>query len=177
MIISFISLLVFTFSSIQHNDVIAWNAARKLRWDDFKGTPDTQSPNAALTSSSITIDFGYDETGFEYSIKCNFDKKRSWVKIRNDEILLHEQGHFDIAELYARKLNKVMKDYHYNVKTASEDVNKIYENMMKEHQETQNTYDLETNYSRDRVKQEEWHKKIAADLKGLQAFAAYGKKP
>ena len=173
---SFISFLIFTFSGLQTTDVIEWNATRKLKWDDFKGPPDAASPNAALTISAITIDFGYDESGFEYSIRCSFDKSRSWVRIRNNEVLLHEQGHFDIAELYARKLNKQMKEYKYNVKTASDDLNKIYETVMKQHQEAQNTYDQETDYSRNRPKQEEWQRTIAADLASLQAFAAYKKK-
>jgi lipopolysaccharide export LptBFGC system permease protein LptF len=167
------SLLLVCVTVIQTNNLIPWSASRKLTWSDFKGTPDSHSSNAALTSSNINIEFGYDDKGFQYAIKCNFDKNRSWVRIKNNEVLDHEQGHFDIAEIYARKLNKLMKAYHFNAKTVSADVNQLYETTMKQHRQTQIQYDQETDYSRNRPKQEEWLKKITDDLKGLEAFANY----
>jgi len=168
-----LSLLLLCIAVIQSNNLIPWSASRKLEWSDFKGTPDPLSHNAALTSSNINIDFGYDEKGFQYTIKCNFDKNRSWVRIRNNDVLAHEQGHFDIAEIYARKLNKLMKGYHFNAKTAGTDVNQLYENTMKQHRQTQVQYDEETDYSRNRPKQQEWLKKIADDLKSLDEFSHY----
>jgi len=159
----------------QQNNLIDWNASRKLTWEDFKGPVDPESKNAALTSSSINIEFGYDESGLEYSIKCSFNKQKSWVRIRNSDVLAHEQGHFDLAELHARKLYKAMKGYKFNAKTVSNDVNKIYDSLMTAHHQAQNLYDQETDYSRNKVKQEEWQKKIADELKGLRGFADYRK--
>ena len=167
------SLLLLCVTVIQTNNLIPWSASRKLTWSDFKGTPDPHSSNAALTSSNINIEFGYDDKGFQYAIKCNFDKNRSWVRIRNNDVLVHEQGHFDIAEIYARKLNKLMKAYRFNAKTAGTDVNGLYENAMKQHRQIQIQYDNDTDYSRNKQKQEEWLKKIADDLKDLEAFANY----
>jgi predicted secreted Zn-dependent protease len=167
------SLLLIYVAVIQTNNQIPWSASRKLTWSDFKGNPDPNSSNAALTSSNINIEFGYNEKGFQYSIKCNFDKNRSWVRIKNNDVLVHEQGHFDIAEIYARQLNKLMKAYRFNAKTASNDVNQLYETTMKQHRQTQTQYDQETDYSRNRPKQEQWLKKITDDLKSLEAFADY----
>lgn len=167
------SLLLLCVTVIQTNNLIPWSAARKLTWDDFKGTPDPHSSNAALTSSNINIELGYNDKGFQYTIKCTFDKNRSWVRIKNNDVLVHEQGHFDIAEIYARKLNKLMKAYRFNAKTAGTDVNLLYENTMKQHREIQTQYDLETDYSRNKQKQDEWLKKMADDLKGLEAYANY----
>ena len=167
------SLLLVCITVIQTNNLIPWNASRKLSWNDFKGEPDPHSPNAALTSSNINIEFGYNEEGFQYSIKCSFDQNRSWVRIKTNEVLAHEQGHFDIAEIFARKLNKMMKAYRFNAKTASTDLNRLYEDVMKQHRQTQTQYDQETDYSRNKPNQEEWLKKIAGDLKGLEAFANY----
>jgi Bacterial protein of unknown function (DUF922) len=167
--------LLLAATTLFQNSLIPWKASRKLNWEDFKANPDPGSSNAALTSSSINIEFGYDNKGLQYSIRCGFDKTRSWVRIRNDDVLGHEQGHFDLAELYARKLNKVIKEYRFNAKTVGEDVNKLYENMMQKHHEMQRVYDEETDYSRNKVKQEEWKKKIYEDLKDLEAYADYGK--
>lgn len=175
MIVQLFTFLLFAASFQQTNNLIDWNSSRKLSWEDFKGPVDTESKNAALTSSAINIEFGYDESGLEYSIKCSFNKQKSWVRIRNTDVLAHEQGHFDLAELHARKLFKAMKAYKFNAKTVSNDVNKIYDSLMNAHHEAQNKYDSETDYSRNKVKQEEWQKKIAEELVGLQAFAAYKK--
>lgn len=176
MIVQLFTLLLVAAGLQQTNNLIDWNASRRLTWEDFKGPVDAESKNAALTSSSINIEFGYDESGLEYSIKCSFNKQKSWVRIKNDEVLAHEQGHFDLAELHARKLHKAMKGYKFNARTVSNDVNKIYDSLMNAHHAAQNVYDNETDYSRNKPKQEEWQKKIADELKGLQQFAGY-KKP
>jgi hypothetical protein len=68
-----------------------------------------------------------------------------------------------------------MKGYKFNSNTVSDDVNKIYDSLMKAHHEAQNLYDQETDFSRNKPKQEEWQKKIADELKGMQAFAGYKK--
>jgi hypothetical protein len=175
MIARLLAVLLAAAIPQQQNNLIDWDPSRKLTWADFKGPVDTASKNAALTSSSINIEFGYDDSGLEYSIKCSFNKEKSWVRVRNDEVLAHEQGHFDLAELHARKLNKAMKAYKFNPKTVSTDVNRIYDSLMNVHHQAQNRYDLETDFSRNKVKQEEWLKKIAGELKSLQAFASYRK--
>lgn len=164
--------LVLALVSLQTN-LIEWSPSRKLSWDDFKSTPDPTSPNAALTNTAINVEFGYNKSGLTFSIKCSFDKTLSWVRVKNDAVLAHEQGHFDIAEIYARKLNKALKAYQFNAKTAGNDVNKIYNDIMAAHHDAQDVYDHETDYSRNKEKQEEWLKKIAADLKSLQAYANY----
>lgn len=172
-----IVLLLFTVSFIspfQQANLIEWSASRKLLWEDFRAQPNPNSTNAALTSSSINIEFNYNNTGLRYTIKCRFDKNRSWGRIKNEHILAHEQGHFDIAELHARRLNKAMKNYVFNNKTVSKDVNAIYDSIMRLHNETQNLYDTETNYSRDFTTQEEWEKKIFNELKSMEPYARYG---
>jgi hypothetical protein len=176
MLTPIVSFFLLVFTTSQKDNLIPWSASRKLTWEDFKARPDAGSTNAALTSSSINIDFGYSEKGLEYAIRCHFDKTKSWVRIRNNGVLVHEQGHFDLAELHARKLSKAMKDYKFNAKTVGDDVNRIYENIMKAHHEAQFTYDTETDYSRNKVKQEEWLQKINTDLVSLQAFADYTRK-
>jgi hypothetical protein len=168
-----VNWLLLSLTVIHQANLVPWNTSRKLSWDDFKANPDPTSSNAALTSSTINIEFGYDNEGLTYSIRCSFDKNRSWVRIRNNDVLAHEQGHFDIAEVYARRLNKAMKEYKFNAKTVSQDVNGIYENMMNLHRQAQTLYDKETDFSRNKPHQEDWLKKIREQLLELKAFANY----
>ena len=160
------------FSATQSN-LLEWNSDRKLTWKDFKAEPDKNSTNAALTSSSINIEFGYNNSGLKYNIKCRFDKNLSWGRIKNDYILAHEQGHFDIAEIHARKLNKLLKAYKFNSRTVGKDVNRIYDTVMKEHHGFQSQYDQETNYSRDAGQQNIWNMKIEEILQELQDYSNY----
>jgi hypothetical protein len=44
---------------------------------------------------------------------------------------------------------------------------------MKLHRQVQTQYDNDTDYSRNKPKQEEWLKKIADELKSLEIFANY----
>ena len=158
-------LLISLLFVVAPNDhLIEWKPSARLTWEDFKGTPDYESENVALTNTSIQLEYGYDKTSLEYSVKCRFDKTKSWVKIKNDEVLLHEQLHFDIAELYARKLRRQLRDYKFNAKTVAEDVNNIYMKIMEEHHSMQKLYDQETDHSRLEDRQAEWVKRIESFL-------------
>ena len=168
-----VSLSLMILLSTKQSNLLEWSADRKLTWKDFKAPPDKNSTNAALTSSSINVEFGYNNSGLKFNIKCRFDQNLSWGRIKNEYILAHEQGHFDIAEIHARKLNKLLKAYKFNNRTVGQDVNKIYDMVMKEHHAFQSQYDLETNYSRDPAQQNAWKDKIEKVLEDLEAYKDY----
>jgi predicted secreted Zn-dependent protease len=155
------------------NSLIDWSHERKLNWEDFKAAPDKNSPNAALTNTAIKIDFSYNNEVLNYHIRCQFDKKNSWGRVKNEYILSHEQGHFDIAEIFARKLNKALKQYQPHPETLSKDINSIYQDMMQQYHDRQTAYDEETKFSIDTQKQAEWLKKIKEELKQSEAYGDY----
>jgi hypothetical protein len=167
-------ILIPLFSFIHTDDnLIDWSPGRKLTWADFKGTPNPSSPNAALTNSSINVEFGFNGKSMTHSIKCRFNKSLSWGRIKNDYILGHEQGHFDIAEIHARLLHKALSDYSFNAKTVNDDVTKIYNKVIEAHVKFQKSYDLETNHSIDTAQQVVWDKKIDSLLTELKPFSDY----
>lgn len=166
-------LVSLVFVQTSDENLIEWNASRKLSWNDFKGTPNPSSTNAALTNSSITVEFGYNEKGLTHSIKCRFNKSLSWVRVKNDYILKHEQGHFDIAEIHARLLHRALLEYSFNSKSVGDDINKIYSGTMEKHVQMQKLYDLETNHSLDSSKQAIWNSKIASRLEENEKYAEY----
>jgi predicted secreted Zn-dependent protease len=172
----FIACLLLNYPSFgQRKDdvVIDWSAARKLTWADYWAEPDTESDAAASTTTYLGIEYKIAETKFSFKIESTFSKKRSWGLHKTSYILIHEQGHFDIAEIFARQLNKRMKAYHFNQKTIREDLNKIYQNILDEKEDMQNNYDKETQHSINKEKQKEWLKKIALLLKEYEAYATY----
>jgi len=165
--------LMVAQTAASDEELIYWNEKRKLTWADYKGTPKTGTDVAASTATYLGIEFSFGEKGFGYKITCSFSKNKSWGLHKNDYILAHEQGHFDIAEIFARKLNKQMKEYQFNNSTFKDDLKKIYTNITTEKEEMQNQYDRETNHSIIKDKQAEWLKKIDTLLKEYQAYADY----
>jgi predicted secreted Zn-dependent protease len=170
-----ILLLVFPlFLALPREDnIIEWSPTRKLTWADFKGTPDPASTNAALTNSSITLSSEYSNKGIKYIVNCKFNKLLSWARVRNEYILKHEQGHFDIAEAHARLLFKNLSGYKFNSGTANEDVNRIYSETMKAHVKMQSDYDVLSDHSLDTAQQIIWENKIDSMLTSLQQYSAY----
>lgn len=173
-------LLGLSLAAIGNNNnnpeaLVDWSADRKLTWDDFQGKPDPATGNAALTSTSINIDYSYNQRELRYTIRCQFDPARSWGRVRNAHILGHEQAHFDIAEVHARLLYKMVKDYKFRHATVNEDIAKIYEAVMQKHHDMQSQYDAETDYSRNPNIQDVWEQKIEQTLTSLSTFADYRK--
>jgi hypothetical protein len=155
------------------SDYISWNAKQPLTWNDYLGSPDPTSDAAASTNTKISIDFNMSSTGFTYKVKSFFSKQKSWAIHKSAYILSHEQGHFDIAEIFARKLHKEMSEYRFNTKTYQKDLQKIYQKLTNEMFEMQSLYDAQTNHSIDKEKQGEWIIKIAALLKEYKYWANY----
>ena len=79
-----------------------------IRFEDFRATPDAR--DSAAASISVTILLGYSARpggNLSFKVAAVMDKNESWMKeeFRSTKILYHEQGHFDIAHMYARKLD------------------------------------------------------------------------
>lgn len=165
----------FLVVAMPKEDPIAWSGVRRLTWNDFKATPDPKSSNAALTSSKISFKYSQSGANFRYSIACEFDRNASWGKVKTAPILAHEQGHFDISEIHARKLHKALKLYNLNEATLAKDVSAMYQKVMEDQNVMQSEYDNETNFSRNAEKQLIWLEKIKKELERLEEYAGYGK--
>ncbi|MDP6909549.1 MAG: hypothetical protein QF371_08585, partial [Flavobacteriales bacterium] len=89
---------------------IEWQEERVLKWSDFKGKPNKLSKNEALTDSGIAISLTCDDEHSEVKVESFFNPYKSWSKNHTSDYLLeHEQLHFDITELFARKLRKQLQ--------------------------------------------------------------------
>lgn len=171
-----LSLLLTVQSSIgqtRNEETIYWNENRRLTWADYKGKVKPGSDAAASTATYLGIEYNFGKDGFDYKITCSFSKTKSWGLHKNDYILAHEQGHFDIAEIFARKLHKKMSEYKFDKKNFKDDLRIIYQSLMTEKDEFQNQYDNETNHSINKEKQAEWLKKIEEMLIELKSFSDY----
>lgn len=147
-------------------DTINWSANYKLRWSDFKAQPDTgRLQEAAVSALHIRYNLSFDAATYNYHVFCYFDRDKSWTRDTvNKSLLQHEQLHFDIAEYYARKLATAFANYTFNRSTIKKDFDVIYTTLITEYDVVDNTYDHETEHSKNKKQQELWNQKIAAQL-------------
>ncbi|MEO7984869.1 MAG: DUF922 domain-containing protein [Bacteroidota bacterium] len=156
-----------------NEELLEWNASRKLTWADYKAAPNPSSDAAASTTTYLAIKYDINSAGFSYKIDSRFSKTKSWGLHKTAYILSHEQGHFDIAEIFARKLNQRMSEYKFNKKTYQKDLKRIYDEVTREKEEIQEQYDRETNHSIRKEEQGDWLKKITVMLDESVEWADY----
>jgi len=161
-------LFSLSFFAADNNLKIIWSADYRLKWEDFQGKPDLKYEGDALTSSGIIYECEYksESNKFKFNIICYFDKKKSWVKKdkNTDYLLNHEQVHFDITEVFARRLKKELGERTFTTANVKREVSAIYNRIMKEWTAEENLYDKETKHSKIKEKQKEWNLKVANQL-------------
>lgn len=154
------------------NEVI-WNQNRKLEISDFKG-PIEKRPFTAGTSSS----FRYRIEGrpvfpnkYKLVVETYFDCYLSYFKpTEYDSIVLaHEQIHFDISELYARKFIERIEREALDLNQFLAKQEEILNAVGRESQLKQDEYDSEV-YA-DRTKQTDWNKWIAEELEKYKKYS------
>jgi hypothetical protein len=165
-------LSAFAFTLKSGDQSFSWSE-KQLTWDDFRGKPHTKSRVGAITYSGIK--YSYEQSGSSLSMKvvATFDPDLSWYNksTANEYVLRHEQLHFDITELYARKLRAALKQISPKAAKPSAIAEKLYDKFFSESRDYQDLYDHETNHSRNEARQAEWDKKISSALKELQPHA------
>lgn len=171
-----ISLLVFVLClsvTVNSQDTINWRPSYKLKWNDFKATPNSAASFAAQTDCSITYSYAFENNKFSVRVIGYFNKTRSWSKNKTaaDTLLLkHEQGHFDINEIFTRKMRQAFSKYNFNQATVNKDLDAIFQKIWKEKLAYDELYDTATDHGKITGKQMEWNKQIAEELSNLDNY-------
>lgn len=169
-------ILLFCFLTV-FSQKLVWKEGTKLNWSLFKSSENKMKSDSTIVSYSSC---GLSYTAFKdkannkmkVRIDATFDPSKSWkhpIRTKNLNIN-HEQGHFDIAEIYARKLRK---EFLENVKTEKDYQLKfklIYQVMYGEFLDYQNYYDSITKRGTNAEKQNELDAEIKAELKKLERY-------
>lgn len=154
-------------------DMIAWQTDKRLAWVDFLCEPKLGTDAVASTSTSLGIAYQISDGKLKYHITCYFNKEKSWGLMKTDYILAHEQGHFDITEIFARRMNETLQNYQFSKRTYKKDISQIYQAIVSQKEEYQKMYDAETDHSRNRKTQYDWLEKIENLLEETQPFSQY----
>lgn len=171
-------VLICLFFSVQlWSQKIIWKEDQKLTWNDFKSSVNRKGNKDVVA---------YTHCGWEYSVVTSsnptapvkieietiFNKDKSWKDARriNDYVLLHEQKHFDIAEIFARKLRKEVVE---NIKTSADyykNFKTIYSRISNEYRDFQIAYDRDTQNGMDKEKQAQYNTSISEALENLNSY-------
>lgn len=154
------------FTDARKDPLRCWDDSFFLTWNDFQGKMPRQTENAAVTHVIIKMNV-LTKTSIRV-VNC-VDVSQSWVNMSSatEHLLLHEQYHFNLAEVHARRIRKWLSSLDTLTLVSARE---IYDKQMKLHRTDQNLYDLETNYSLDSEKQEEWRRKIDQQLRELEKY-------
>ena len=169
-IVSLFICISFFFSSENDKEKFSWSAERLLTWEDFQGVPNKSDDFVASTNSGLSFSFSYkhDANGegkLTYKVKSNFYPKLSWYRPGrvSDYILKHEQTHFDISELHARKLRKKLSQLEYS-DDYKEVAQVVYQKMEQERRAMQQRFDDETEHSNIVKAEHQWEAYVANQL-------------
>ncbi len=159
---------------VENDSLVLWQENQKLTWGDFKGAK--QQPKDVhlihkVAESSMIFPYSFTYTKdktLEINIKCYFEKFIAWTITNDDETLEHEQIHFNIGELYTRKIRKCVKSLQdegiLDVNAYINEVNSLVANC----NTYQDKYDDEVLLNYDR--QQEWQSKIVKELEVLKEY-------
>ena len=107
------------------NDIVTWSQNYCLKWTDFKA----ESNPAIYEDSHSFIKYGFtwiidsDKLNGnivflinQIEVSVEFHPLLSWVRVSelNDNLLKHEQGHFDLAEMLKKDYDKILKNKFYD---------------------------------------------------------------
>ncbi|MDX1470837.1 MAG: DUF922 domain-containing protein [Flavobacteriaceae bacterium] len=174
----FLFLLLIVPFVLTGDEPISWKNDLQLTWDDFKGEAKLESGAVAVTASGITFSYSVKRTNdriiaFDAIVNAHFYPENSWyLKDKtNDQILKHEQLHFDITELHVRMLRKKISELKVS-QSIKEELHELHLEANNLLREMQNKYDLESDNSINRVNQLEWEAFIESELKRYEDFSS-----
>lgn len=150
----------------------AWQKDRPLTYADFQGkVPSRRGMEAAVTASGIQSSAGFQGNKVSLSVGSSFDPAKSWMapEARTPYILNHEQRHFDITEIFTRRMRQRMTA---EIRTPEEMKRKyrpIWNEVYGQYDRFQKEYDAQTRHGLNKEMQEKYNQLIDAMLKETES--------
>lgn len=161
-----------------HPPALKWREHSALGWNDFKGRArrNTGEPSA-VTDTGFRAQLECRGGTLDIRVEAEFYMSSSWVipGRKSVELLRHEQGHFDMTELYARKMRKAIRDARIGCedeRQAEAAGKRIFDRLDQEWEKAEKGYDAETRDGTDLLRQRLSSEKIARQLAELSDFGS-----
>ena len=166
-------ILLFVLCQNKSEEII-WTKDRKLIWDDFKGRPDVNSKFNAVADCHVKWNVLTKKDTVIINVISFMNTNSSWVKnteFGNAYLLKHEQQHFNVAELFARRFRQNLINRKLPKTGIGNEIRKIYDSVEISFKKYQDAYDAETDHSKNKKKQEEWEKVISKEIQALDTYS------
>jgi hypothetical protein len=157
---------------------LAWSATRRLAWSDFRARPPAGRPEAAVTATSLI--WGFHCTGDEFTFQAVavFLPDQSWVDATISiqlgsglETLRHEQTHFDLTEVFARRLRQFFRTLSRPCDGSAERISDSGDRFVHDESDAQRRYDEATANGRAAAAQSRWDRDVQQWLEALAPYA------
>ena len=157
---------------------VVWTS-EGLRWEYFQDVLNIEGNSHSLARISWNIRYFFTDTlqaenkdsGYPVSVYAVMIPSRSYVKswANRTGLLEHEQLHFDIAEVGARRIRKEISETVFDAGTYKLEVAMLYQRHFSEIRQMQKAYDAE---HRDRYwGRDYWRMKVGGELEDLKAYS------
>jgi hypothetical protein len=158
-----------------------WDEEMKLSKGHFQGKiPKDKSVDGGSSTAAAAIvsyficKYKISENKIDVYSFAVMDKKLTWKRKGglSNELLAHEKSHFDISEIYSRKLKKHIKGLKINNSNCTETIKAAYEKYWGLMRAAQVKYDKETAHSINEETQKLWELKIKEELDSTHLFGS-----
>jgi predicted secreted Zn-dependent protease len=151
-------------------DLLEWNEFYQLQWHDFQGKRTDDAIGDAGTVVQIKAKPYMLKKKVRYDVYAYFSRKKSWASDTSDALLRHERLHFDIAEVYARKIRKKIQELSDRDVNDVKTYNAAVQEILEESNEADRLYDIQTLHGSLPKRQAEWAKKVRQELTELKRY-------
>jgi hypothetical protein len=147
--------------------------ARRLKWSDFRGTPSRGGPSAAVAFTSFSYEgsslLRKDTLQITLRLQVFFIRSASWVRggSMDSYSLAHEQLHFDITYLVARRFMNKVRELPLTKEDFDSMIQYEYLESFREMNRLQEGFDGETRHGTVISAQLDWNRKIARQLEDI----------
>ena len=157
---------------------LPWSASRRLSWQDFRGPAPTGGVEGAQTAYGLFYGLRCTRALFQFEVTTGFLPQESWVKASvlanaddSRRTLEHEQTHFDLAEVHARRMRRHFTDLVRPCDQSLDGWRSVAERFIRDEAAAQDRYDDETRHGLMAVPQQAWNSEVATQLQALGKFA------
>jgi hypothetical protein len=138
---------------------------RKLKWTDFTGPIDKSSNFIAVTTYNYKMRFnstrliGDSVQLLDISVDLYLDPQKTWVKFDKitDNLLAHEQGHFNLGILLQSELLEILTNTRFHRNSYQQDVQTINNEINEKYKQLSLKYDASTEHSKNTNMQAKWN--------------------
>lgn len=157
---------------------VPWSAQRPLAWSDFQGAPPKDGPAGAMTAYTLYYAWKCSGHEFEFRAVAGFRPRDSWVKavilddpLQRRSALTHEQTHFDLSELHARRMRQYFARIDSPCRRPDDELDAQARRFIDEEKGEQRRYDAATGNGVRDEPQAAWTADVARRLTGLARYA------